>query len=278
MCCCFRKSQSHHSEPQLQKKRHYTTESTTSSTITESRPHFLSADNVAKKLYPRFGEYKRPVVNDTPGPRDHTSWPSYIRRKGVLEGDPDTMEETKQNMEGAQVTFVNKEPPLCRTDNPYFVFVNDEDDDDEVKVTKKMVPEKDNVSVPGWRILKIPTGFSMEGTENLDDDIFHKRHQKPEQEEKRRKRWDMQRMREQSLYERLQQQQGRVSSSAASNSNGKDQGGSNVVSFWPDPDTGKWLEATVVKKVTRCFALAWLCFTLKYYQFVHWDQFAWWQL
>lgn len=43
----------------------------------------------------------------------------------------------------------------------------------------------------------------MEGTENLDDEIFLKRHLKSEIDERRRKRWDMQQLREQRRTERL---------------------------------------------------------------------------
>lgn len=49
------------------------------------------------------------------------------------------------------------------------------------------------------------SGYSMEGTENLDDEIFYKRHIKLEIDERRRKRWDMQRLREQRRTERLRQ-------------------------------------------------------------------------
>lgn len=49
----------------------------------------------------------------------------------------------------------------------------------------------------------------MEGTENLDDEIFNKRHLKLENDERRRKRWDVQRIREQRHIEKLKQRQER---------------------------------------------------------------------
>ncbi|GAB6025156.1 male-specific lethal 1 [Chamberlinius hualienensis] len=60
-----------------------------------------------------------------------------------------------------------------------------------------------NVQVPGWRVKVVTSCYQMEKTENLDDDIFLKRHQKLEIEEKRRKRWDIQRVREQRIQEKL---------------------------------------------------------------------------
>ena len=41
--------------------------------------------------------------------------------------------------------------------------------------------------------------------QNIEDETIFKRHQKPEMEEKKRKRWDMQRLREQRALEKLQE-------------------------------------------------------------------------
>jgi male-specific lethal 1 len=43
----------------------------------------------------------------------------------------------------------------------------------------------------------------MEGTENIEDETMLRRHQKFELDEKKRKRWDIQRMREQRHLEKL---------------------------------------------------------------------------
>ena len=82
----------------------------------------------------------------------------------------------------------------------------------------------------------------------MDDEIFAKRHAKPEQEEKRRKRWDMQRMREQRLYEKLQgKKQQRIAPIKLTKS-GKSQqeAESPPESFIPDPDDGTF---TIVEPV-----------------------------
>lgn len=57
--------------------------------------------------------------------------------------------------------------------------------------------------VPAWRVAPVTPTYSMEGTENIEDETLQKRHSKPAAEEKRRKRWDIQRMREQREIERL---------------------------------------------------------------------------
>ncbi|KAL1474056.1 hypothetical protein MTO96_038267 [Rhipicephalus appendiculatus] len=59
------------------------------------------------------------------------------------------------------------------------------------------------IEVPTWRVNHISSLYSMEGTENLDDEVFRKRHAKLEANEKRRKRWDLQLLREQQHTERL---------------------------------------------------------------------------
>ena len=68
--------------------------------------------------------------------------------------------------------------------------------EDDIEMQKK-------AEVPGWRIKPISASYIMEGTENVEDSNLLKRHQKPENDEKRRKRWDVQRIREQRHVARL---------------------------------------------------------------------------
>ncbi|XP_058808572.1 male-specific lethal 1-like 1 [Phymastichus coffea] len=68
-----------------------------------------------------------------------------------------------------------------------------------------------NLEVPNWRVKVYTSCYTMEGTENLDDEIFNKRHLKLENDERRRKRWDVQRIREQRHIEKLKQRQERQS-------------------------------------------------------------------
>ncbi|KAK3608022.1 hypothetical protein CHS0354_009967 [Potamilus streckersoni] len=89
------------------------------------------------------------------------------------------------------------------------------------------------VEVPSWRIQTFTNLYVLEGTENLEDDIFVKRHQKPEIEEKRRKRWDMQRIREQKMYEKLKEKE---------NDAEKNKELPVVESFYPTLDSIKYIE------------------------------------
>ena len=63
---------------------------------------------------------------------------------------------------------------------------------------------RDSADVPGWRRLpKMTPSYSMEGTEDVEDAAMLQRHSKPEADEKRRKRWDVQHLREQRRLARL---------------------------------------------------------------------------
>ncbi|XP_022598168.1 male-specific lethal 1 homolog isoform X1 [Seriola dumerili] len=65
---------------------------------------------------------------------------------------------------------------------------------------------------PSWRenyIEPLDDDDSFNSAEPLDDSVFLKRHSKLELDEKRRKRWDIQRIREQRMFQRLQQRMNR---------------------------------------------------------------------
>ncbi|CAL1535835.1 unnamed protein product [Lymnaea stagnalis] len=70
----------------------------------------------------------------------------------------------------------------------------------------KRIQEQSEVETPSWRLKPMTNMYQLEGTENITDEAYNKRHQKFEMEEKRRKRWDLQRLRELRLLEKLQRQ------------------------------------------------------------------------
>lgn len=121
---------------------------------------------------------------------------------------------------------------ICYTDVMYYVPQNS-NEPLEMSPKKPDKSKEEGVQVPTWRINPVPTGYQMEGTENLGDEIFLRRHQKPEMEEKRRKRWDMQRLREQSLYQRLHQTEDKDEKSETT-----------PQSFLPDLDNVKYIEVS----------------------------------
>nr|XP_056719288.1 male-specific lethal 1 homolog [Euleptes europaea] len=67
--------------------------------------------------------------------------------------------------------------------------------------------KEETVAIPSWRdhvVEPLRDLNPSELLENLDDNVFSKRHAKLELDEKRRKRWDIQRIREQRILQRLQ--------------------------------------------------------------------------
>jgi male-specific lethal 1 len=111
----------------------------------------------------------------------------------------------------------------------------------------------------------------MEGTENLDDEVFLKRHQRLELDEKRRKRyyfcsvlpfelakivcfalsWDIQRLREQRQYEKLKQKQVTQIQVAPATSSRRSKQPSKEVpvvqepeALWPSVENVQFIEVT----------------------------------
>ncbi|XP_061764134.1 male-specific lethal 1 homolog isoform X1 [Nerophis ophidion] len=88
--------------------------------------------------------------------------------------------------------------------------------EEEVANSQSMInflfPSSCRLSVPSWREnVMEPLGedLAFNPQEPLDDGVFLKRHAKLELDEKRRKRWDIQRIREQRMFQRLQQRMNR---------------------------------------------------------------------
>lgn len=74
-----------------------------------------------------------------------------------------------------------------------------EEIDEEIKQVKKNLL----LETPTWVIKECTGLYTIEHTEDLSDETFAKRHQKFEVDERRRKKWDVQRIREQRTIERL---------------------------------------------------------------------------
>ena len=110
---------------------------------------------------------------------------------------PEISNENKSNLIPSEKLHL---PSNLETDKPYYTFQGEEFLRAEEKEIKEILSQAE---VPGWRTVSIPTCYSMEGTENIEDETVLKRHNKPELDEKRRKRWDLQRLRQQRQVERL---------------------------------------------------------------------------
>nr|XP_031848749.1 male-specific lethal 1 homolog [Nomia melanderi] len=101
-----------------------------------------------------------------------------------------------------------KKQSFLTTEEHYYTAVGDPNYTLSLKEPSPMESDT-SLEVPNWRVKIYTSCYTMEGTENLDDEIFNKRHLKLENDERRRKRWDVQRIREQRHIEKLKQRQER---------------------------------------------------------------------
>lgn len=159
-----------------------------------------------------------PVVRaPTPTPRAAALEAKKLRQKLQLKGKtPGAVTVRGEGILNTTVTYYL----------PYGSYIHDPNPEEECLQAQ--------VEIPRWGTRILTSLYVMEGTENLEDEIFIKRHAKPEQDEKRRKRWDLQRMREQRHYERLRE---RYESRQSANEPTVSGSGS----LWPCPESAMYL-------------------------------------
>lgn len=94
-----------------------------------------------------------------------------------------------------------------------------------------------NLEIPRWCIRETSNGaYSSEGMEDLSDDVFIKRHARLEHAEKKRKKWDVQRIREIRNIERLKRRH--CKNEVESN----EQTAEGMTSFYPSPENVKYVQ------------------------------------
>lgn len=107
--------------------------------------------------------------------------------------DKQLSHESSRKVDRKGKSLVRKESFLT-TEEHYYTAVGDPNYTLSLKETSP--PDiNTTLEVPNWRVKVYTSCYTMEGTENLDDEIFNKRHLKLENDERRRKRWDVQRIR-----------------------------------------------------------------------------------
>ena len=160
---------------------------------------------------------------------------------------------------------------VLTTSEPYYTATGSTDSDwtlSELCIEPEPEFDGDELEIPQWRVKTYTSLYSMEGTENLDDEVFLKRHHRLEVDERRRKRWDVQRIREQRHIEKLKQRES-SSNNALGGSKGDFQSEDPVCSLWPTPDDAEYLQVAdelpvaafglPISKFTPCeFSLPWL--------------------
>lgn len=132
-----------------------------------------------------------------------------------------------------------KEPeePYMATNEMYVCCWHQPPDSPSLEASPK---KEEEVAIPSWRenvMDPLEEADASDIPENLDDGVFLKRHAKLELDEKRRKRWDIQRIREQRMYQRLQQRTEKKKVNVQESQ-------PEVSSFYPDPENVEYIEVT----------------------------------
>lgn len=117
------------------------------------------------------------------------------------------------------------------------------------------------VDVPLWKLKPFTNFFQLEGTENLNDTVFNKRHKDCETRERRRKRWDNQMLQNSKKEKREILKLGKSK---------KERNKEDPMSFLPDPEQLKFIDVSeklpviafghLIPHFQPCeFALTWGC-------------------
>lgn len=94
-----------------------------------------------------------------------------------------------------------------------------------------------NLEIPRWCIRETSNGaYSSEGMEDLSDDVYIKRHARLELAEKKRKKWDVQRIREIRNIERLTRRH------CKNEVENNEETAESMTSFYPSPENVKYVQ------------------------------------
>lgn len=99
------------------------------------------------------------------------------------------------------------------------------------------------LELPIWNVRESQSLYAIEGTEDMCDATFEKRHVKCETDERRRKKWDVQRLREHKLLERLKKRYHKDDyDDKGKSSNNKNDSKCNITSFYPSIENVKYIQ------------------------------------
>ncbi|XP_050302663.1 male-specific lethal 1 homolog [Anthonomus grandis grandis] len=193
-----------------------------------------------------------------------------IRRKRISSSsvlsnsEPNLISEKRGRGIKKRKRRLGKDIQIITSKEPYYVNIDNEEVVPEPDQDLVISSTTENLEVPRWRVKHYTSCYTMEGTENLDDEVYNKRHMRLEIDERRRKRWDVQRIREQRVIEKLKLRQERIASGSKGES---DQ--DSMTSLWPQSDDVRFLDIAeelpvaafghpVPKIVPSNFSLPWL--------------------
>ncbi|XP_029345717.1 male-specific lethal 1-like 1 [Acyrthosiphon pisum] len=123
---------------------------------------------------------------------------------------------------------------LVTADDAYYTCLGNYDSIKDEPVSKNI---NSNLEIPRWRVKTYSSLYSMEGTENMSDNIFENRHYRLEKIEQKCKRWDLQRVRELKRVEYLKEGRNKQHSKKSNNKK-------QLTTLLPSPSKIKAIEIT----------------------------------
>ncbi|XP_076326181.1 male-specific lethal 1 isoform X1 [Tachypleus tridentatus] len=126
----------------------------------------------------------------------------------------------------------NKRESILRTSDLYYLPIGET----SPKAVSQTSVSQQEINVPKWKYHPLPSAYQMEGTEDIEDETFNKRHYKLEQDEKRRKKWDIQRIREMRMTEKLRKRYEEKKEAKKLKRNAE------IKSFYPEPKDVQYIE------------------------------------
>ncbi|XP_060875105.1 male-specific lethal 1-like 1 isoform X1 [Metopolophium dirhodum] len=166
-----------------------------------------------------------------------------IRQATTKQPNPDPLESNQTKQPRNRITRAKsakigkmQELSLITADDAYYTCLGNYDPIKDEPVSENT---NSNLEIPSWRVKTYSSWYSMEGTENMSDDIFESRHYRLEQCEQKRKRWDLQRIRELKRVEYLKEGRNKHHSQK-SNDNNKEE----LTTLLPSPSNIKAIEIT----------------------------------
>ncbi|XP_025405180.1 male-specific lethal 1 homolog [Sipha flava] len=192
----------------------------------------------------------RQVANKLPN--SNPLEPSQIKRQRTRS----TRAKSNESGSGKMQEF-----SLITADNAYYTCLGNYDPVKDEPISEN---SNSNLEIPSWRIKPYSSWYSMEGTENMSDDIFENRHSRLELSERKRKRWDMQRLRELRRIEYLKEGRNKHHSQK---SNEKDK--QELITLLPNPVNIKAIEITDNLPVSAFGSNLHVKKNLKLFKFTH---------
>uniref|UniRef100_A0A2S2NYK5 Male-specific lethal 1 n=1 Tax=Schizaphis graminum TaxID=13262 RepID=A0A2S2NYK5_SCHGA len=215
-----------------------------------------------------MGDLSSAELHDQQEQQENKPKKRRIRQAATKQPNPDPLESNQTKRPRTRITRAKsakigkmQELSLITADSAYYTCLGNYDPIKDEPVSEN---SSSNLEIPSWRVKTYSSWYSMEGTENMSDDIFESRHFRLEQCEQKRKRWDLQRIRELKRVEYLKEGRNKHNLQK-SNDNNKEE----LTTLLPSPSNIKAIEITDKLPVSAFGSNLHIKKKLEMYKFCH---------